>query len=115
MATKDRSERTQCEAKKTGNNEKTTARCKLEHIDNRDVDRRAHMWTARNVASMVLIRTVVVVILDSRRRRPTDLIYTTNAQNLSYSLKVNEFDSLTSGEFHFPVHRAISPTMCGVS
>ena len=38
-----------------------------------------------------------------------------NARNLSYSLKVNEFTDSDNQRVHVPVHRAISPTMCGVS
>ena len=48
-----------------------------------------------------------------------DFIHTTNAQNLSYSLKVNEFTALTTSESvsrcSLHKHNDVCPTMCGVT
>ena len=48
-----------------------------------------------------------------------DFIHTTNAQNLSFSVKVNEFTALTTSESVSGCsghkHNDLSPTMCGVT
>ena len=47
-----------------------------------------------------------------------DFLHTTNAQNLSYSLKVNEFAALTTrksvSRYTGYKHNDVCPTMCGM-
>ena len=72
---------------------------------------------------MVSIRTVAICDPGFQEievdRVKLDFIHTTNAQNLSYSLKVNEFTALTTSEsvsqYSGHKHNDVCPTMCGVT